>query len=380
MRCLSPSVSEEESHQLDVLTERYDKLCQPGLVAMAGNAIGGVMPDFVKDAFGGASDAISEAELFKSAMQIVGEGFGAIEKQAASASVSSEYVVNRINRGRQEQKVSSIEEICLLRSCDVARVVGAERGGHLGLAFTEGALTGALGFAGIPFNLVLSTFLFFRAVQSVAMFYGYDVHGNPDEMVVAGEVIAAAYGAGDQGPNGTVAAGYIGKIMVIGEAEMAKQLAGRGWTAMACHGGIPLLLTQMRTLANVAARKALMNAGEQSIEKKVFSNVFAQIGKRLTQSAIKGAVPIVGGVIGALFDSGVMGRMLDFAEAFYHKRFILEKGLRIRSLVEGASFFEVVEETTGIDTDAVIEEVEEMVSEDSAADKAEAIYETPKDD
>jgi hypothetical protein len=68
-----------------------------------------------------------------------------------------------------------------------------------------------------------------------------------------------------------------------------------------------------------------MNAGEQGLEKSVFNSVFTQIGKRLTQNAIKGAVPIVGGVIGALFDSGVMGRMLDYAEVFYHKRFILEK-------------------------------------------------------
>lgn len=39
----------------------------------------------------------------------------------------------------------------------------------------EGGGTGAFGFWGLPFNLVLSTFLYFRAVQSIAMFYGYDV-------------------------------------------------------------------------------------------------------------------------------------------------------------------------------------------------------------
>jgi hypothetical protein len=45
--------------------------------------------------------------------------------------------------------------------------------------------------------------------------------------------------------------------------------------------------------------------------------VFTQIGRRPSQGAIKGAVPVVGGIIGAMFDSGVVGRMLDFAEAFY---------------------------------------------------------------
>ncbi len=360
-----PVINDEESHELDVLTKRYDKLNKPGLIVRAGDALGQVMPDFVKDAFDNAGETISSAELFKSAMKIVAEGFGAIEKQAASASVSSDYVVNQINRGKQEQKVSSIEEICLLRSNDVARVAGAERAGHLSLAFVEGAATGAPGFAGIPFNLVLSTFLFFRAVQSMAMFYGYDVKGNPDEMVVAGEVIMAAYGAGEQGPNGSVAAGYVGKIMAISEAEVAKQVVGKGWTAMASRGGVTLLLTQMRALAHASARKALVNAGEQGLEKSVFASVFTQIGKRLTQSAIKGAVPIVGGVIGALFDSGVMGRMLDFAEVFYHKRFILEKELRVRSLAEGTPFYEVVEEVSDVDTDAVVEEAERIVEEET---------------
>ena len=123
-----------------------------------------------------------------------------------------------------------------------------------------------------------------------------------------------------------------------------------------------------------------MNAGEQGLEKSVFNSVFTQIGKRLTQNAIKGAVPIVGGVIGALFDSGVMDRMLGYAEVFYHKRFILEKEFRIRGLVEGSTFYEAVEETIGIDTEAVVEEAEEVVSEDPAADETEASYEVPEDE
>ena len=374
----NPVVSEAESREIDVLKERYEHLNQPDLLARAGEAIGQVVPDFLKDAVDNVGEAMNEADLYKAAMKIVGDGFGAIEKQAASASVSPEYVVNRINRGEQEQKVSCVEEICLLRSNDVARVVGAERAGHLGLAFFEGAATGAPGFAGIPFNIVLSTFLYFRAVQCVAMFYGYDVKSDPDEMVVAGDVVMAAYGVGDQGSNKSVAAGYVGKVMIISEAEVAKQLVGRGWTEMAKHGGVPLLLTQLRALAHASAKKALANAGKEGLEKSVFSSVFTQIGKRLTQSAIKGAVPIVGGVLGAFFDSGVMSRMLDFAEVFYHKRFILEKDMRVRSLAEDVSFFEMVEEATDIDVGVVVGEAEGVIEvesdavEDGSYDQSEA--------
>ena len=35
-----------------------------------------------------------------------------------------------------------------------------------------------------------------------------------------------------------------------------------------------------------------LGAGEQGLEKSVFASVFTQIGKRLTQSTIKGAVPL----------------------------------------------------------------------------------------
>ncbi|MBR3314121.1 MAG: hypothetical protein IKG18_08280 [Atopobiaceae bacterium] len=66
-----------------------------------------------------------------------------------------------------------------------------------------------------------------------------------------------------------------------------------------------------------------------------------------------------------LFDSGVMGRVLDYAEVFYHKRFILEKELRVRSLAEGATFYEVVEEVSDVDTDAVVEEAERIVDEET---------------
>ena len=359
-----PVINETESHELDVLTQRYDDLNKPGLISRAGGAIEKVVPGAIKDAVGGAGEAISEAEAYKAAMKIVAEGFGAIEKQAASASVSAEYAINQINRGKQQEKISSIEEVCLLRAYDLAKVVHAERGGHLGLAFFEGAATGAPGFAGIPFNIVLSTFLFFRAVQSIAMLYGYDVHADPDEMVVASDVIMAAYGAGDNSGNHSVAVGYVGKIMAISEAEVAKQVVAKGWTAMAERGGVTLLLTQLRALAHASAKKALTNAGKQGLEKSVFNSLFTQIGKRLTQNVIKGAVPVFGGVIGALFDSGVMGRMLDFAEVFYHKRFILEKEFRIRSLTEDSTFFQVVEEETGIDAETIVEEAERAVEEE----------------
>lgn len=67
----------------------------------------------------------------------------------------------------------------------------------------------------------------------------------------------------------------------------------------------------------------------------MFRGLFEHVGKRLTQKSIDRAVPVVGGVIGALFDTGQMQKILEFADLFYHKRFLVEKAVRIEELVDG---------------------------------------------
>lgn len=347
-----PVLSDTELDELDPLSERWEKATAPGVLAKAGGKAMGMLPESARNAIASATDSISGKEYYKATLEIVAKGFSAIESQAARMTVSPTYVVNKVNQGPQEQKVSEVAEICLLRSYDVARIAGDERTQHLALALTEGAATGTPGFPGIPFNIVLSMFLFFRAVQSVAMFYGYDVKAEPAEMIIAGDVLMAAFGGGEKGPNGKVATGAIGKIMAISEAETVKQVVAKGWGAAASHGGIPLLIVQMRALANKAAEKAIINAGQKTLEENVFSNVFKQIGKRLTQSAVKGAVPVIGGVIGALFDTGLMDRVLTVADLFYHKRFVIEKPARVRMLAEGISFEEAAIEVEPEDYEA----------------------------
>lgn len=104
---------------------------------------------------------------------------------------------------------------------------------------------------------------------------------------------------------------------------------------MASRGGMGVLLTQMRALANKAAQKALEKAGQKGMEESVFKGVFAQIGKGLTKKAIGKAVPVVGAIIGGLFDTAQMNTVIEYADVFYNKRFLLEKEARINELVEG---------------------------------------------
>ena len=121
----------------------------------------------------------------------------------------------------------------------------------MGLALIEGGVTGAFGFTGLPFNLVLSTFIYYRAVQSIAMYYGYDVKNDSAELIIASDVFMNALSPKSKGSNEIT--DIIGKIMLMTELTAIKQTAKKSWSDMAARGGLSLLITQMRALANKAA-------------------------------------------------------------------------------------------------------------------------------
>ena len=108
------------------------------------------------------------------------------------------------------------------------------------------------------------------------------------------------------------------------------------------------------SLANNAAKKAIEKAGKKGIEKTAFTEVFEQIGRKLTQKSIGKAIPYVGAVIGATLDTAQMVQIIKYADIFYNKRFILEKEIRINALLGYKSEFIEVEEygeTEGEDFD-----------------------------
>lgn len=102
---------------------------------------------------------------------------------------------------------------------------------------------------------------------------------------------------------------------------------------MASRGGITLLICQMRALANKAAKDALEKAGQKGLEESLFKGVFEQIGKKLTKQAVGKSIPFVGALIGALFDVAQMNKVLEYADVFYNKRFLIEKEVRINMLL-----------------------------------------------
>jgi len=196
----------------------------------------------------------------------------------------------------------------------------------LGLAFIEGGVTGAFGFAGLPFNLVLSTFINYCYVQSIAMYYGYDVKNDSAELIIACDIFMNALSPKSKGSNEIT--DIIGKIMLMTELIAIKQTAKKTWSDMAPRGGLSLLITQMRALANKAAQMALEKTVQKGLEESLFKGAFEQIGKKLTKKAVGKSLPVVSGILGALFDTAQMNLILEYADVFYNKRYLLEKILK----------------------------------------------------
>lgn len=320
-----PMLCQRELDELDNLTARYEKMIKPGLISRTGQAIGEKIPQSLKKFTKELSSDLAEQKLYTQMMEFIGSGFKTLEEQAAKLSVSEKRVIEKVN-SLSARKVETLNELCLFRSYDLQKLVSAYKTQDIFASALEGAATGAMGFVGIAPNLVAVTFLYFRAVQSIAMFYGYDVKNDGGELIIASEVFSSALSPERGGSSA------VGKIMLVSKAAVVQQLSKKTWTDMAARGGIPLLIAQMRALAHKSAKTALEKAGKKGLENAVFRDTLEQIGRRLALKSITKAVPVVSALIGALIDTAQMHRVLDFADVFYQKRFLLEKERRIRAL------------------------------------------------
>ena len=344
-----PILNKRELAEISKLTETYKKLTEPGIISKAGVKVISLVPEKVKGRVEETSESIKETKLFQQCMKILADGFDVVEKNAAKFTVNENTIIKKVDAVTKGNEISSIEEICLARSYSISRLVESRKSKERLSAAIEGMTTGALGLVGLPFNIVLSMFLYYRAVQSIAMFYGYDVKNDPAELMIAGEVFANALSPKKKGTDelGSVVA----KVYLLSEAAVVKHTVKKSWTDMASKGGVPLVLTQMRALANKAAQKALENAGKEGLERNAFRHIFEVIGRKLTQKSIKMAIPVFGALVGGLLDVSQMNKVLEHASIFYHKRFILEKEERIAIIME--------QEPTIIDV-----EVDEIIDED----------------
>jgi len=326
-----PVVNNRENQRLLELTKEYEKMIAPDPVQELGKKLIDKVPGKIKDVGVIAKDKLTSFDLTQKCIEVIKSGYGLLEQQANNLSVGETAVIASANDVCEENEILSLEDICLVRSYDIEKTVLKYKKQNLGYAVVEGTVTGAIGAFGIPFSLVLTIFLYYRAVQSIAMFYGYDVKNNPDELVIAGSVFTN--GMNPKGSSVDEISRVINKIMNMTETTMVRKTAAKTWADMASRGGITLLITQLRALANSAAKQALESVGKKSLEGTLFEKIFEQVGKQLSQQFVRRATPLVGSVLGAYCDASDMNKVINYANVFYHKRFILEKQERIDSLL-----------------------------------------------
>lgn len=328
-----PIVNKKEYNNLEVLTKRYEKLNKKSILANVGEELIKLVPDNLKSMGLEAVEVVKSHDQYSKMMSWVSEGFNVIEEQASKFSISEKQILKAINKLEKYNDISEIEEICLVRSYKISKVVNDYKNKDLINALIEGGGTGYFGFAGLPFNIVFSTFLYFRAVQSIAIHYGYDIKNDNSELVIASQVFMKALSPLESDGDSEVSS-LITKIMVSTQVSIVKQTANKTWAEMINKGGLALLFAQMRALANKAAQKAIEKAGIKSLENSLFRESFEQIGKKLTLKVAGMSAPVIGAIFGALIDTAQMKRILEYADIFYQKRFILEKESRIALLYE----------------------------------------------
>jgi hypothetical protein len=332
-----PILDRREEALLGELTERFQKLTSHGYVtkavSRAGKKLRTLTPERFRALAQEALDAAAEWEIVKRVMDHAGRGFAELSAQASRFTLSHDGVLTALRSSGVE--VSRFEEICAARSYRLEPVVRRRDFGDLAAALAEGVATGAPGLLGVPFNIALSFFLYFRAVQGTALYYGYDIKGDPREIEFASATTIACFSPQTQGGEESLS-GIFGKMMLAANlSALRRALAKSTYTEMARRGGSQLLYVQIRALANKAAERALQNAGQKGLEATVFRDLVEQLGRQLPKQAGKKAVPLLGAVIGGLSDSYYMSRVLRIANLTYHKRFLFEKEHRVELLLDG---------------------------------------------
>ena len=337
-------IDAKEEKSLITLTDTYNKMIEPSIASKALSKVGEKIPQPIKDFTNAAKEKLTDSELIIKSLELLGKSFQTLEQFAAKVTLSEKDIIKMVNPIIVDNEITSLDEICLARGYDISKLVGKAKFVDIIATLIEGGVTGYAGFVGLPFNLVASTFLFYRAVQSTALFYGYDIKNDPAELQIASEVFMNAMSPKNN--NDSELSSAIAKVMILTTTTSVKQTVKKGWTAMAEKGGVHLLITQMRALANSAAKKALEKAGKKGLEKTVFSEVFEQLGKKLTQKSIGKAIPKIGAFIGATIDTAQMVQILKYADVFYNKRFLLEKETKIELLCGKTTVIDAVADDT----------------------------------
>lgn len=331
-------LDQKEIELLDTLTQEYEKFIEPGTVikqlTRTKDKVSGLLPEKVKKITTDSLKKASDWVVIQKVIESAGKGFGTVQENTARVTFDKSKIVHYL--GDDTYQISEFEQICRLRSYHIEGIALNNRKLlDLPVAFAGGGVTGFFGLWGVPFNLAYTFFMYYRSVQAVALYYGYDVIDDPRELEFASSVTVTCLSPHLESNNIQNLGSIIGKMMFATNVTTLKEsLSKLTYTQMAERGGAELLYVQIRALANSQAKKALEKAGKEGAEAGIFKNLLEQIGRRMGKETGKKAVPVLGAIIGSLSDTHTMNKIIKGANLIYHKRFLFEKNIRVNALNE----------------------------------------------
>lgn len=328
-------LNKKEKELLSKLTESYTKFTTPGPIRTridhSIKKIGSYAPEKITQSLTNITKQASEWEIIQKVLLSASKAFEVINENTAKYTFSKDAIIKKLNE--ESKEIKTFDEICMLRSYEIEKIaINNRKSIDLPASFLGGGVTGFFGIKGVPFNLAYTSFLYFRSVQSIALYYGYDVKDDPRELEFASSVTLKSLM-----PYATVKSdgleSVISKMMVAQNVtNLTQALTKSSFEDMAKRGGSELVYVQIRALANKQAQKALEKAGKEGIEAGIFKKMMEQLGARMSKEAGKKAIPVIGAGIGALIDVTTMNSVLKSANMIYHKRFLFEKDHRIELL------------------------------------------------
>ncbi len=219
----NPIIDKKEERILKEYDEEYKKLITPSKLSenikAFGKGVKDIIPNSVIEKYDNYIKAFNDSNVYLEVMKSVSSGFNKIEEIASKYTISEEHILKQINK--IDSRINSINEICFTRSYNIKKAISNEKMGSLAFAFAQGGATGFLGLVGIPFNIALSFFIYFRTVQSIAMYYGYDVKNDDSELKIASQVLINSFSPMQQGTNDSMQQ-MVNKIMIMSQISVLK--------------------------------------------------------------------------------------------------------------------------------------------------------------
>ena len=240
------ALNEKEKELIELLTFQYEKFIEPSLLQKGTTNvktyISNITPEPVKIYLDKSLTNISEAKLIVQTLEVAGRGFGLLQETAANMTLNKQSVIIKLSK--IEQNID-FESICKLRSYEIEGVLTNNKWKDNSIALIEGVGTGMFGLVGIPFNLALSMLLYYRAVQNVALMYGYDVKDDPRELDIASSVTMNCLFPNNSQTDDIM--NVIGKMVLASNlTSLKKSLNSLTFKQMAEMGGAEQLFVQIR--------------------------------------------------------------------------------------------------------------------------------------